>query len=161
MDEYDEGDLYDSNIPMRKYASGKARFYSAAKPNVVMKHFEWMREYGITGVFHMRFLSNHDENRCEFRTKVLRNVRAAAEANGRAFAVSYNLAGKDLNDDVLDLLKEDWMMLVDEEKITSSTQYLRHEGRISKSSLPVLRIYGIGFKSVNVANTSKLASLID
>jgi hypothetical protein len=52
------------------------------------------------------------------------------------------------------------MRLVDEEKITSGSQYICHESR-AKYSLPVLRIYGIGFKSVNVKNTTELASLID
>ena len=91
----------------------------------------------------------------------MRNVRDAAETHNRAFAVSYNLAGKTLNDTVLDLLKEDWMRLVDEESITSSPQYLRHESRFSKCDLPVLRIYGIGFKAVNVEDTTKMAALID
>lgn len=159
MDEYAASDLFESNIHMD--SGGKAKFYSAARTDVVMKHFEWMRIYGITGVFHMRFLSNHDDQRREWRTMVLRNVRTASETHGRAFAVSYNLAGKNLSDDVLDLLKMDWMNLVDEEKITSSTQYLHHEGRSSKENLPVLRIYGIGFKAVNISDTAKLAALID
>jgi hypothetical protein len=34
------------------------------------------------------------------------------------------------------------MNLVDTEKITASSQYMKHNG------LPVLRIYGIGFKTV-------------
>lgn len=91
----------------------------------------------------------------EWKTMVLRNVKAAAEATGRAFAVSYNVAGNNLNDDVLDDLKVDWMKLVDEELITQSSRYINQNGS------PVLRIYGIGFKTVNVSNTTKVLELID
>lgn len=84
---------------------------------------------------------------------MLRNVKNAAEATGRVFAVSYDIAGTD--DTVLEDLKKDWMKLVDLERITKSDRYLRHNG------LPVLHIYKIGFKESNVADTAKIAELID
>lgn len=54
IDEYDDRDLAESNILMRD--GSYAKFYSAARQNVVMKHFEWMQEYGISGVVHHRFM---------------------------------------------------------------------------------------------------------
>lgn len=81
---------------------------------------------------------------------VLSNVRSAAEETGRVFAVSYNIAGNNLDNTVLDALKEDWIRLVDEEQITRSDRYAHHNG------LPVLRIYGIGFKTVQVSDTAKV-----
>ncbi|KAL7452106.1 hypothetical protein ACHAXS_000266 [Conticribra weissflogii] len=116
-----------------------------------------MAQYGISGVFHMRFmegLSTNSNNR-EWKTMVLRNVRNAAEATGRLFAVSYNIAGNSLDDSVLNDLKVDWMRLVDEEMITQSNRYIRQGG------MPVLRIFGIGFKTVNVADIGALSDLID
>lgn len=140
MDEYDESDLKESKIYHRD--GTKAKFFSSARPNVVKKHFEWMRQYGISGVFHMRFMQDIDNPRnYQWKTKVMRNVRAAAESTGRVFAVSYNIAGKS-DDSVLDDLKLDWMNLVDSENVTQSGRYLHNNG------LPVLRIYGIGFKAV-------------
>ena len=154
VSEYDENDLFESDIPL-KNGRGNARFFSSFRPNVVRKHFEWMRDYGIAGVFHMRFMENLDKPYPrEFKTQVLRNVKHAAEATGRVFAVSYNIAGKTVNEQVLDDLRADWVRLVDEEKVTQGGRYLHHNG------LPVLRIYGIGFKAVNVANTKKMADLI-
>lgn len=142
MDEYDAQDLKESNILMGD--GSKAKFYSGYKPNVVKKHFEWMRDYGISGVFHMRFMSSINiKNNYDWKTSVLRNVRAAAESTGRVFAVSYNIAGNDLDDNVLDDLKNDWIDLVDNENVTSSGRYIHHNG------LPVLRVYGIGFKTVS------------
>ena len=154
--EYDEADLRETNIQMKD--GSKAKLYSAAKPNIVKKHFEWMKEYGIAGVFHMRFMEGiHNEKNCEWKNMVLRNVKKAAAETGRIFAVSYNIAGASLDENVLEHLKEDWKVLVDTEKITQHGRYIRH----GVNNLPVLRIYGIGFKTVNIANTSKLAELID
>ena len=63
-DEYDAADLGESDLLMSD--GSYAKFYSAARPNVVMKHFEWMEEYGISGVFHMRFMEGlHLENNRE------------------------------------------------------------------------------------------------
>lgn len=53
-DEYDDEDLAESNIRMQD--GSFAKLYSAARPNVVLKHFEWMAEHGIAGVFHHRFM---------------------------------------------------------------------------------------------------------
>ena len=154
LGEYEDADLQESNIRMKD--GSYAKFYSAVKSNVVKKHFEWMKQYGISGVFHIRFMEGLEiPQNYEWKTTVLRNVRNAAEATGRVFAVSYNIAGNTLDDGVLDALKEDWKKMVDDEVITSSGSYLHHDGR------PVLRIYGIGFKTVNVTNTSKMAALID
>lgn len=142
MNEYDAADLLESNVLMKD--SRKAKFFSSARPNVVKKHFQWMRDYGISGVFHIRFMEDIDlpKNR-EWKTMVLRNVKAAAESTGRVFAVSYNIAGSSVDDSVLDAIKLDWMDIVDNEKITESGRYIRHNG------LPVLRIFGVGFKTVS------------
>ncbi|KAL7511007.1 hypothetical protein ACHAXN_007921 [Cyclotella atomus] len=112
-------------------------------------------DYGISGVFHMRFMQDIGKPRnYEWKTRVMRNVRAAAESTGRVFAVSYNIAGGKIDDSVLDELKRDWKNLVDNEKVTQSGRYIHHNG------LPVLRIYGIGFKASNVTDTDKIAELI-
>lgn len=142
MNEYDAADLMESNISMKD--GSKAKFFSSARPNVVQKHFLWMRDYGISGVFHIRFMENIDlPNNHEWKTMVLRNVKAAAESTGRVFAVSYNIAGSSVDDSVLDAIKLDWMDIVDNERITESGRYIRHNG------LPVLRIFGVGFKTVS------------
>lgn len=152
-DEYDVEDLRESGIRLND--GRNATFFSNVRPKVVLKHFEWMTTYGISGVFHMRFMeSMHSKNNRETKTIVLRNVRDAAELTGRIFAVSYNIAGNDFVGNVLEDLKVDWMRLVDEEGITKSSSYIHQNG------LPVLRIYGIGFKTKNVVHdTDELTKL--
>ena len=88
----------------------------------------------------------------EWKTVVLGNARAVAEHTGRLFAVSCNIANSNVDNSVLDDLKSDWMDLVNNKGITKSVCYLYHNG------LPVLRIYGIGFKTVCL---KLLACLID
>ena len=151
-DEYDAEDLHTSSNILLPDGS-PAKFFSSARPRVVLKHFEWMANYGITGIFHIRFMQSIDipANR-QWKDMVLRNVKNAAEATGRIFAVSYNVAG--CTNDILDDVKNDWIQLVDNEQITQSPRYIRQRG------LPVLRIYGIGFKAVNVTDTVQLANLI-
>ena len=154
-DEYDEDDLHDANIAL--HDGSKAQFFSSTRPKVVLKHFEWMATYGITGVFHMRFMESlHVDSNREWKTIVLRNVRDAAELTGRTFAVSYNIAGSDFGgSNVLESLKVDWMRLVDEERITESSSYIHQNG------YPVLRIYGIGFKYSNmIQNPYEMSRLI-
>ena len=103
----------------------------------------------------MRFMQDIDIPRnYEWKTQVMRNVRAAAESTGRVFAVSYNIAGK-LDDSVLDSMKNDWINLVDKEQVTRSGRYIHHNG------LPVLRIYGIGFKAVSFALAHRLFHELD
>ncbi|KAL3810211.1 hypothetical protein ACHAXA_006351 [Cyclostephanos tholiformis] len=152
IDEYDVGDLMESGVKMPD--GTYAKFFSSARPNVVLKHFQWMAAYGISGAFHHRFMTDSGNTPIHAtRTIVLRNVRDAAEATGRLFAVSYDIAGNGNN--VLERLKNDWINLVDNERITSSNQYIHQNG------LPVLHVYGIGFTSIPVNDTTGVQNLID
>ncbi|EJK66919.1 hypothetical protein THAOC_12109, partial [Thalassiosira oceanica] len=156
-DEYDPADLVEVRGLTMPDGSA-AKFFSSVKYGVVLRHFTWMKEYGISGVFHLRFMESiHIDRNREWKTMVLRNVRQAAQATGRSFAVSYNISGRTLTNKVLQDMKIDWKRLVDEEKITQSRRYIRHSGR------PVLRIFGVGFKAPMsfVDDTAGIADLID
>lgn len=123
-----------------KYLEGDpAYLYSASNPTTVMRHFEWMSQYGIDGVFLQRFLSELAlPNFFNQRNTVLDNVRAGAEANGRVFAIEYALSDAQPNPGLVSQVEADWKYLVDVKKVTASPAYLRHKGR------PVLAVYGLG-----------------
>ena len=151
MNEYDADDMKQSGVLMPD--GSNAQFFSSARPNVVLKHFEWMATYGIAGVFHHRFMSNMQVVKVrDTRTMVLRNVRNAAEATERKFAVTYDIAND--GNEVIERLKADWMYLVDVEGITKSSNYIFQNG------LPVLHIWGIGFGHINITDTSGMQNLI-
>ena len=109
-----------------------AHLFSSAHPKTVERHFQWMREHGIDGAFVQRFLVEVDNPSTD---KVLENVRAAAAATGRAYAVGYDLSGMP-RDRVYDRLAADWKRLVDDRKVTADDRYLRHNGK------PVLFVWG-------------------
>lgn len=118
-----------------------AYVYSSANYKTVLRHFQWMSEYGIDGVFLQRFGVQlaYPEWR-DFHTDLLVKVRDASETYGRAWAVMYDVTGSNENgNNVVALLKRDWKYLVDTQKILESPQYLHHNG------LPVVAIWGLGF----------------
>jgi hypothetical protein len=116
-----------------------AQVYSAHNPITVDRHFRWMREYELSGVFLQRFTAGlHNAAILGFRDAVARNVRTAAEANGRVFAIMYDISGN-ARETVVGTVKRDWVRIVDELRLIDSPRYLRHNGR------PVLAIWGFGF----------------
>ena len=115
-----------------------AEVYSAAVPATVARHFRWMREYGIDGVWLQRFASEigtgaamrHDD-------RVLANVRAGAMANGRVYGLMYDLSGR--KDEQLDRVLADWRRLVAETRLSEDAAYIHDGGR------PVVALWGVGF----------------
>lgn len=114
-----------------------AYVFSSFSKNTVETHFAWMRTYGIDGALLQRFVNSIQAQHREGDT-VLKNVRQAAEDNGRLFAIEYDLSGAH-PDTVLRQLQQDWTYLNDKLKITSSPAYLRDHGE------PVVGIWGLGF----------------
>jgi hypothetical protein len=116
-----------------------AYLYSAYNPKTVMRHFEWMSQYGIDGVFLQRFGSElSDPVFFDERNTVTKNVIAGAEATGRVFAIMYDTSGMDPVTFVGEL-ENDWKYLVDVLKVTESPSYLHQNGK------PVVAIWGLGF----------------
>ena len=110
----------------------QAHLFSSAHRKTVERHFQWMREYGIDGVFLQRFLV---ELRDPSLDRVLEHVRASAASTGRAYALCYDLSGAP-KDRIYERLVADWKRLVDDAKVTADDRYLRHNGK------PVLFVWG-------------------
>ncbi len=122
-----------------KHADGRtAEVFSSFKKPTVLRHFGWMREYGIDGAFVQRFATGlRDPKVLRQNNTVLANCREGAEKNGRAFVVMYDLSGLGANrvKEVMD----DWRKLRTELRVTESASYLRHRGK------PLVAVWGIGF----------------
>ncbi len=117
--------------------SGKpVQLYSAQNSKTVDRHFAWMKQYGIDGVALQRFVVGlRPSPNSPGNDRVLANVRAAAESNGRVFFIMYDVAQAPEN--WADLIEKDWERL-ESEGITRSPAYQRHRDH------PVLAFAGIG-----------------
>jgi hypothetical protein len=125
-------------VPGMTIAGKPAYLYSAWNRKTVLRHFRWMREYGLDGVLVQRFVTSIPRKRASGDV-VLRNILEGAAESGRTFAIEYDVTGSNLGT-FSDVMREDWKYLVDELKITAHPGYLRHKGR------PVLSIWGPGLQ---------------
>lgn len=121
-----------------KTLSGKPGYlFSSAWPEVVRTHFAWMRENNIDGAFVQRFLGEMSTSTGN-PDWVLGNVRAAANQEGRIWAVEYDVSGA-ADAKVLDTLKKDWMWMVDDFGIKKDPSYAREGDKL------VVFIWGLPF----------------
>ena len=135
MSEMDPDERYPTPF---KYADGRAaEVFSSYNRKTVLRHFKWMRDYGIDGAFVQRFASQTSEPipLRQFNT-VLSHCREGANTYGRTYAVMY-----DMNFDAATLkhVTNDWKTLVDKMRLTSDPAYLHHNGK------PVIALWGFGF----------------
>jgi len=129
-----------------KLADGStAKFFSSTDKSTVDLHFKWMKDYGVDGVFMQRFFGSTSPGpQREGRAQILRDALEAANKNGRAIAVMYDLSGLRGSGQDCSQLIDDWKFLVDSLKITNpsganTNTYLYHHGK------PLVAIWGVGF----------------
>jgi hypothetical protein len=137
VSELDADELFATSMT---YPGGApARLYSAYNAKTVLRHFKWMRDNHLDGVFLQRFSGGvSDASTFARLNKVADNVRAGADAYRRVFAMMYDISGHPTNT-LVSALTNDWLYLVNTLQITNSSRYLRHNGK------PVIAVWGFGF----------------
>lgn len=138
-----------------KTKSGQPAYvFSDSDPDVVEVQFQWMRKYNIDGVFLQRFLkpsgpiSKGNPN----QEWTLANVRAAANAEGRIWAIEYDASSLS-NANAYSALTNDWMWMVNTFKIKEDSRYA-HNG-----TKPVVGFFGLGDpkrNDISAATTDKI-----
>jgi len=123
-------------LPNMTIDGKQAYVFSSFARETIEKHFEWMKTYGIDGALLQRFVGEIAPLRAEGDV-VLRNVMASAQDHRRVFAVEYDLSGSPPAT-VLQQLQSDWTYLSDTVGVTSSSAYLRLDGK------PVVSLWGLG-----------------
>jgi hypothetical protein len=123
-----------------KFADGSpATVFSSVRESVTQLHFKWMRDYGIDGAMVQRFAGSTRDPR--FRgpmDQVLANCQAAAKANGRGFALMYDLSGVTTGSS--QIVINDWKHLLAEKRLDrKGTAYFHHHGK------PLVALWGLGF----------------
>jgi hypothetical protein len=115
-----------------KTLSGKTAYlFSPAWPEVVRTQFAWMRQNQIDGVFAQRFCDAHlpEPGPHHQPDWVLGNIRAAANEEGRIWAVEYDVSGCP-DDKLLDMIKHDWAWMIDSFGIRKDPAYAHENGKL-------------------------------
>ncbi len=138
-----------------RHADGRvAEVYSAFRGATVERHFKWMQDYGIDGVFVQRFAGPLREAvPLRHNNVVLDHCRAGANRYGRAYAVMYDLSG--LGPHAMEGVMEDWRALRRQMQVTEDRAYLKHRGR------PVVVVWGVGFLKDRAYTLGECRSLIE
>lgn len=118
---------------------GTAHLYSPYNKKSVERHFWWMQQYGIDGVFLQRFAGSvAHAGILKHRNRVTRNVQSGANRFGRGWAVMYDLSGS-RKGEIEGIITKDWKELVDRVAVKRDPSYLHHAGK------PVVAVWGVGF----------------
>lgn len=132
----------------------KAQVFSSFKKPTVMRHFRWMRDYGIDGAFVQRFIAGlKSPSVLRHNNAVLAHCREGANQHGRAYALMYDLSG--LGAGRIHEMIDDWRTLRSRMKLTDDPAYLHHEGR------PVVAVWGIGFNDKRAYTLAECRQLIE
>lgn len=136
VSEFSPQELYQTEF---KHADGTtASVFSSGNRATVLRHFQWMQDYGIDGVFLQRFANGlRDRQLRQHKDRVLEYAREGANQAGRTYAVMYDLSG--LRAGQVAQVGKDWELLQNESKVTRDRAYLHHNGK------PVVALWGIGF----------------
>lgn len=137
--EFDPDELCE--VPGMTIGGKPAYLFTSRIPKTVTRHFQWMREYGLDGVLVQRFVGTIPAKHAD-GDLVLKNIMHAARETGRTFAIEYDISGGN-PDTFAQALKDDWIYLVDELKVTAHPNYQRHNGK------PLLSVWGMGLNDGN------------
>lgn len=135
----------------------KAVVFSSHHRKTVLRHIQWLEQYGIDGVFVQRFavetIQPLDLRHCN---TVLAHCREGANRFGRCYAVMYDLSG--LAKDGTRHVIEDWKLIVDRMRLGRDPKddaYARHGGK------PVVAVWGIGFNDGRQYTLAECERLVD
>ena len=147
--------------PSQRFSTGfkttdghTAEVFSSFDKSTVLKHFQWMRDYGLDGVFVQRFATGlRHQDSLEHCNTVLANCREGANRFGRTYAVMYDLSG--LGAGEVEHVMDDWRKLRRKMAITDDPAYLHHDGK------PVVAVWGIGFNDNRDYTLAECRRLVD
>ncbi|MCK5172989.1 MAG: hypothetical protein KAR47_06330, partial [Planctomycetes bacterium] len=131
--------------------------FSSHNYDTVVRHFQWMQDYGIDGVYLQRFANGVTLGSSNFNHKndVLDYCKVGANLYGRKYAVMYDLSGL-ASGAAIQKVVDDWKFLVDTKQVgrdPADDAYMTHNGQ------PVVAVWGLGFGRVYEGEESR--DLID
>lgn len=133
-----------------------ARVFSSADPSTSQLHFNWMKQYGLDGVFMQRFVVEikNASGRRHFN-RVLDNCVNAATATERAIAIMYDLSGMKSGDGAILLADVDSLRRNGLFSPATNQAYLQHNGR------PLVAVWGAGFNDNRRYTLGEIDTIVD
>jgi hypothetical protein len=132
-----------------------AGLFSDYNEQTVLRHFQWMEQYGLDGAAIQRFVSPLvDPQQLRVRNDILAHEIRGAEMYGRVFYIEYDVSD-DSAPDYTGLIRHDWADLVDRLHITDSPAYLHENGK------PVVELWGYGVKDATHSTPQQAQAAID
>ena len=142
------------NTDLHHKDGSTAQVFSSYKKPTVLRHFQWMEQHGIDGVFVQRFVGGARSPSFQLHDNtVLANCREGANLHGRTYALMYDLSG--LGAGKMEEVMEDWRNLRTRMKLCDDPAYLHHKGR------PVVTVWGIGFNDKRAYTLEECRKLIE
>lgn len=162
--DYDASELF--SVPGVSTSSGdQAYLFSSNQESVVRRHFQWMRQHNIDGVFLQRFSEafvsrNADGSYSGENQWPLVNARDAAHLEGRTWAIEYDIqSGSDeaTRDQIIQKVKDDWEFLTESDGLDmlGDSRYQREDGK------PVVAIFGLYLNSEKAYTTAQQTDLVN
>ncbi|VGO23555.1 hypothetical protein SCARR_05662 [Pontiella sulfatireligans] len=142
LNDYQPSDLFPAG-QMIHQDGRPAYLFSSRNPDVVQRHFRWMRKHNIDGAYLQRFVSQNSGGYNGGPEFVLDNVRKAAASEGRVWAIEYDVSSLDTATDPFAVITNDWNFLLNECDILDDPRYIHEDGK------PVLFIWGFSVDGRN------------
>lgn len=143
LTEFDADETYATPF---HYPNGDvAKLFSSANAKTVNRHFKWMKEYNIDGVFVQRFVASFQSKiREDNAHKVFDNCFNGAKNHNRLISVMYDLSGSKAVD-VVENTKRDWKQLVDKYRLNKTN----NPNILTYKEKTVVALWGVGFEGRN------------
>ena len=137
-----------------------AHVFSSLHPRTVNRHFKWMADFDLDGVFVQRFAILAARPQSDFRRLRADNqklilCRDAANRHRRCWALMYDLT--DLHDEDFERLAADWKQLRTRMRLGDDPD---DRAYLYLNDRPLVAIWGVGFKSRASCSLEKTAWLI-
>ena len=141
------------NTNMTNSDGSNAQLFSSYSLSTTRKHFEWMSNYNVHGIYLQRFLTSVETQGSPLfkaKNKVLDNVIKSAAEYNRKYAVMYDMSGV-TDATMYAKIVADWEYLVNTYDILNKPEYVKQNGK------PVVAIWGIGFKDRSLTTATSQA----
>ena len=159
MSEADEDEKYSTAFTHKDQTA--AHVFSSVNTKTVNRHFKWMNDYGIDGVFFQQFASGLKSNAASLKANdnlVFDNIIAAAQANNnRLVSVMYDLSGSNATSTMVEDVKQHWESLVDRHGVNDNS----NNHLLTYNQKPVVALWGVGFSRTDNYDLDDVQELVN